>query len=180
MPETDKPIKTVDIYTDGSCSGNPGPGGWAAILKFGRHVKELSGNMMLTTNNRMELFAVISGLGALKQPCHVNVHSDSTYVVNAFQQDWVQNWQKNGWKTSDKKPVENQDLWKLLLLTMKRHASVSYFKVPGHAHHPENNRCDELARAEAQKIVQQNNAFGTGIEQGNATVKRTILSAENS
>lgn len=181
MSEQGKPIKTVDIYTDGACSGNPGPGGWAAILKFGAHTKELSGNMSLTTNNRMELFAVISGLGALREPCHVNIHSDSTYVVNAFQKEWVQNWQRNGWQTSDKKPVENQDLWKLLLLTIKRHASVSFHKVPGHADHPENNRCDELARGEAQKIVQANQVSGaTIVIQGNATAKRTLSEASNS
>lgn len=163
MSELKKSIRTVDIYTDGACSGNPGPGGWAAILKFGVHTKEISGNMSLTTNNRMELFAVISGLGALKERCNVNVYSDSTYVVNAFQKGWVANWQKNGWQTSDKKPVENQDLWKLLLLTIKRHEAVSFHKVPGHADHPENNRCDELARGEAQKFIKENTLPGAPI-----------------
>lgn len=145
-------LKSVDLYTDGACSGNPGPGGWAAILKFGEHVKEVSGSMPQTTNNRMELFAVISGLGALKQGCQVTVHSDSAYVVDAFNKGWVDNWQKNGWKTADKKPVENQDLWRLLLLTMRKH-QVAYQKVPGHADHPENNRCDELAKAEVQSLM---------------------------
>lgn len=148
-------MRLVEIYTDGACSGNPGPGGWAAILKFGPHQKEISGNMSHTTNNRMELFAVISGLGALKQSCKVEVYSDSTYVVNAFNQNWIESWQKRGWKTSDNKPVENQDLWRLLLITMRKH-DVSFHKVPGHQDHAENNRCDELARSEVQKIIAQN------------------------
>ena len=153
MTEDDK--KLVRLYTDGACSGNPGPGGWAAILQFGPHQKEISGNMSHTTNNRMELFAVISGLGALKQSCKVEVYSDSTYVVNAFNQNWIESWQKRGWKTSDNKPVENQDLWRLLLITMRKH-DVSFHKVPGHQDHAENNRCDELARSEVQKIIAQN------------------------
>ena len=153
MTEEDK--KLVRLYTDGACSGNPGPGGWAAILKFGPHQKEISGNMSHTTNNRMELFAVISGLGALKQSCKVEVYSDSTYVVNAFNQNWIEGWLKRGWKTSDNKPVENQDLWRLLLITMRKH-DVSFHKVPGHQDHAENNRCDELARSEVQKIIAQN------------------------
>ena len=156
MTQKTAEARMVDVFTDGACSGNPGPGGWAAILKFGPHTKEVSGNMPLTTNNRMELFAVISALGALKERCIVRVHSDSTYVVNAFEKNWVGTWLKNGWLTSDKKPVENQDLWKLLLMTMRRHESITYHKVPAHAEHPENNRCDELAKAEVQKIIQQN------------------------
>ena len=155
MSETTKPLKTVDIYTDGACSGNPGPGGWAAVLRFGVHEKELSGSMPHTTNNRMEVFAVISALGALKERCHVRIHSDSTYVVNAFQQHWLDNWQRRGWKTSDGKPVENQDLWRLLLIVVKKH-EVEFIKVPGHADCAENNRCDELARAEIQKITKIN------------------------
>lgn len=154
-------VKSVNIYTDGACSGNPGPGGWAAILEFGPHKKELSGGMPQTTNNRMELFAVISGLGALKERCDVQIYSDSAYVVNAFKQHWVENWKKNGWKTSDKKDVENQDLWKLLLLTMRKHASVAFNKVPGHADHPQNNRCDELARGEVQKIVRSDEDYAS-------------------
>ena len=151
MSETNKPLKTVDVYTDGACSGNPGPGGWAAILRFGVHEKELSGSMPHTTNNRMEVFAVISALGALKERCHVRVHSDSSYVVNAFQQGWLNNWQRRGWKTSDGKPVENQDLWRLLLIVVRKH-DVEFIKVPGHANCAENNRCDELARGEIQKL----------------------------
>lgn len=158
-----KARKRVDIYTDGACSGNPGPGGWAAILKFGPHEKELSGNMHLTTNNRMELFAVISALGALKQSCEVTVHSDSTYVVHAFEKGWIASWQKRGWKTADNKPVENQDLWKLLLLTMRKH-QVSFRKVPAHQDHPENNRCDALAKEEVQKVIQIFKDVEPGVE----------------
>ena len=154
MSET-KPLKTVDIYTDGACSGSPGPGGWAAVLRFGVHEKELSGSMPHTTNNRMEVFAVISALGALKERCHVRIHSDSAYVVNAFKQGWIDNWQKRGWKTSDGKPVENQDLWRLLLIVVRKH-EVEFIKVPGHADCVENNRCDELARAEIQKVTKIN------------------------
>ena len=138
--------KTVNIYTDGACSGNPGPGGWAAILEFGMHRKELSGFMAGTTNNRMELFAAISGLGALKEPCNVNLYSDSNYLVQAFNEHWIDNWKKNGWKTSGGGKVENQDLWFILSAQTKKH-NVRFIKVKGHADHPENNRCDELARA---------------------------------
>ncbi len=146
--------KLVKVYTDGACSGNPGPGGWAAILKFGAHEKEISGNMHQTTNNRMELFAVISALGALKQSCRVEVYSDSTYVVNAFEKNWIDAWIQRGWKTADKKPVENQDLWKLLLLTIRKHQhDVTFHKVPAHQDHPENNRCDTLAKEEVQKVI---------------------------
>lgn len=149
--------KTVQIYTDGACSGNPGPGGWGAILSFQGKNKELSGHMPNTTNNRMELFAVISGLGALKEPCVVEVYSDSTYVVNAFREDWIGGWQKNGWLTSAKKPVENSDLWKLLLqiIKIKKH-DVTFHKVKGHSDHPQNNRCDELAREAIQEYRRMN------------------------
>ena len=135
--------KTVNIYTDGACSGNPGPGG---ILEFGGHRKELSGYMAGTTNNRMELFAAISGLGALKEPCNVNLYSDSNYLVQAFNEHWIDNWKKNGWKTSGGGKVENQDLWFILSAQTTKH-HVVFIKVKGHADHPENNRCDELARA---------------------------------
>ena len=138
--------KTVNIYTDGACSGNPGPGGWAAILEFGPHRKELSGYMAGTTNNRMELFAAISGLGALKEPCNVNLYSDSNYLVQAFNDHWIDNWKKNGWKTSGGGKVENQDLWFILSAQTSKH-NVTFLKVKGHSDHPENNRCDELARA---------------------------------
>ena len=138
--------KTVNIYTDGACSGNPGPGGWAAILEFGPHRKEMSGHMASTTNNRMELFAAISGLGALKEPCNVNLYSDSNYLVQAFNEHWIDNWKKNGWKTSGGGKVENQDLWFILTVQTTKH-HVTFIKVKGHSDHPENNRCDELARA---------------------------------
>ncbi len=152
-----KTMKTVQVYTDGACSGNPGPGGWAAILSFGGKTKELSGHMSGTTNNRMEVFAVISALGALKEPCRVEVYSDSAYTVNAFNQHWIDNWQRNGWLNSEKKPVENSDLWKLLLqiIKIKKH-EVSFFKVKGHADHPQNIRCDELARAAIKEYRRMN------------------------
>lgn len=145
MAET---MRNVQIYTDGACSGNPGPGGWAAILSYNGKEKELSGSMPNTTNNRMELFAVISGIGALKEPCAVDIYSDSAYVVNAFNQHWIDNWQTNGWRTADKKPVENDDLWKLLIqiIKIKKHV-VTYHKVKGHADHPQNIRCDALAKS---------------------------------
>jgi len=145
MAET---IRNVQLYTDGACSGNPGPGGWAAILTFKGKEKELSGSMPNTTNNRMELFAVISGIGALKEPCTVDVYSDSAYVVNAFNKKWIDKWQQNGWLTADKKPVENTDLWKLLLqiIKIKKH-QLTFYKVKGHADHPQNIRCDALAKA---------------------------------
>ena len=138
--------KIVNIYTDGACSGNPGPGGWAAILEYGGHRKEISGHMAGTTNNRMELFAAISGLGALKEPCIVNLYSDSNYLVRAFNEHWIENWKKNGWKTSGRSKVENQDLWFILAAQTRKHI-VRFYKVKGHTDHPENNRCDELARA---------------------------------
>ena len=144
MSET---LKDVELFTDGACSGNPGPGGWAAILRYNGHEMELSGSMSKTTNNRMEVFAVISGLGKLKFPCNVNIYSDSSYLVNAFNLGWIYNWQRNGWKNSQGEPVENQDLWKLLLLTMKKGKhNITFNKVKGHADHPENNRCDKMAR----------------------------------
>ena len=144
--------KHVEIYTDGACSGNPGPGGWGCILMFQGKSKELSGFIPHTTSNRMELFAVISALGALKEPCIVDIYSDSAYVVNAFAQHWIENWQRNGWKTSEKKPVENMDLWQLLLiqLRVKKH-EVTFHKVKGHAENPYNNRCDELATGAIQE-----------------------------
>lgn len=140
-------MKSVIIYTDGACSGNPGPGGWAAVLAFGEHRKEISGFMPGTTNNRMELFAAISGLGQLKESCIVDLYSDSAYLVNAFEKNWIMNWQKNGWKTADKSPVENQDLWRLLLTIVKKH-QVVFHKVKGHSDNVDNNRCDELATGE--------------------------------
>ena len=144
-------INEVTIYTDGACSGNPGPGGWAAILMAGGAKKELSGGEKDTTNNRMELMAVIEGLNALKRPCKVDIYSDSAYVVNAFEQNWIDKWIKNGWKNSAKAEVANSDLWKRLLELTKTH-NVTFHKVKGHADNEFNNRCDELAVAEWKRI----------------------------
>jgi len=137
-------MKQVTIYTDGACSGNPGPGGWGAVLMFNQFRKEMSGFDPQTTNNRMELTAAIEALRALKEPCEVQLYSDSAYLVNAFQQNWLVNWQKRNWIKSDKKPVENQDLWKEILRLTGIH-TVTWIKVKGHASNKENNRCDELA-----------------------------------
>lgn len=139
-------MREVVIYTDGACSGNPGPGGWGAVLLAGEHRKELSGFDPHTTNNRMEIQAAISALRALKYPCSVKLYSDSAYLVNAFRQNWLENWQRNGWVNSKKEPVENQDLWRELLEAARPH-KVEWIKVKGHADNAENNRCDELARA---------------------------------
>jgi ribonuclease HI len=133
------------MFTDGACSGNPGPGGWGAILRSGAHEKELSGGEPATTNNRMEMTAVIRGLAALKQPSSVILHTDSRYVLDGATK-WIQNWKKNGWKTADKKPVKNDDLWRLLEVEASRHA-IHWKWVRGHAGHPENERADALARA---------------------------------
>lgn len=137
-------MKHVEIYTDGACSGNPGPGGWGAILKYGDVEKELSGCEPETTNNRMELKAAIEGLNALKEPCQVTLYSDSNYLVQAFNQGWLERWQKNGWRTANKTPVENQDLWQQLLDLAKKHR-VKWVWVRGHAGHAYNERCDALA-----------------------------------
>ncbi|MBR3502900.1 MAG: ribonuclease HI [Clostridia bacterium] len=137
-------MKQVTIYTDGACSGNPGPGGWGAVLIFMGHRREISGFDPSTTNNRMELTAAIAALSALKEPCEVQLYSDSSYLVNAFEQRWLSNWQRKGWIKSDKKPVENKDLW-LKLLDLTGVHSVTWNKVKGHADNKENNRCDELA-----------------------------------
>ncbi len=138
-------MEEITIYTDGACSGNPGPGGWGAILMYKDNIKEISGGKKDTTNNVMELTAVIEALKLLKFPCKVNLYSDSAYVVNAFLQNWVINWQKNNWKTSDKKDVKNKELWKELIELCNIH-NVKFIKVKGHADNTYNNRCDELAR----------------------------------
>ena len=143
-------MKEVTIYTDGACSGNPGPGGWGAILMYKEVKVELSGYEAQTTNNRMELMAPIQALSRLKEPCRVSVYSDSAYLVNAFRQHWLDNWQKHNWVKSDKKPVENQDLWQTLLQYTSIH-QVQWIKVKGHANNPYNNRCDELATGEIKK-----------------------------
>ena len=139
-------MKEIDIYTDGACSGNPGPGGWGVVLIYQENKKELSGYQPETTNNRMELFAAIQGLSALKESCVVNLYSDSSYLVNAFEKHWIEKWQRDGWKTSTKSPVENQDLWKLLLIHVRKH-QVRFIKVKGHSDNQYNNRCDEMAVA---------------------------------
>ena len=139
-------MKTVTLYTDGACSGNPGPGGWGAILAYNGAEKELSGGESSTTNNRMELTAVIEGLSALKEPCIVELYSDSKYVIDGLSKGWAEGWRKNGWKKADKKPALNPDLWERLLDLTRIH-TLHYHWVKGHADNPKNNRCDELAVA---------------------------------
>ena len=143
-------MKEVTIYTDGACSGNPGPGGWGAILEFKSIEKEISGFEANTTNNRMELTAAVKALSLLKEDCIVKLYSDSAYLVNGFQQKWILGWQKNGWKNSKKEPVLNSDLWKELVAMDKRHR-ITWIKVKGHSDNVKNNRCDELATGEIKK-----------------------------
>ncbi len=140
----------VDIYTDGACSGNPGPGGWAAILKVGVHEKEISGFSADTTNNRMELTAAIEALKALNKPCRVKLYSDSAYLVKAFNENWIVNWQKNGWRNATKQPVSNSELWQELL-TLNQIHQIEWIWVKGHANNEYNNRCDRLAVAEIER-----------------------------
>lgn len=140
----------VDIWTDGACSGNPGPGGWGAVLRSGRHDKELSGGEAESTNNRMELMAAIAALTTLKKPSRVRLHTDSTYVKDGLTK-WIHGWKRNGWKTADKKPVKNQDLWQQLEEACKRH-EIEWIWVKGHAGDEGNERADALAR-EAAKVV---------------------------
>ena len=144
-------MKTVTLYTDGACSGNPGPGGWGVILEFQGVEKELSGGEERTTNNRMELTAVIAGLSALKEPCIVELYSDSKYVIDGLSKGWAVSWRKNGWKKADKKPALNPDLWEKLLELTEIH-QIRYHWVKGHAENEKNNRCDELAVAESKKF----------------------------
>ncbi|MDB5083381.1 MAG: ribonuclease [Bacilli bacterium] len=143
-------MKQVEIYTDGACSGNPGPGGWAAVLFHGEYTKELSGGERVTTNQQMELRAAIEGLKLLKQPCEVTLYSDSAYLINCFQQKWYVNWERNGWVNSKKEPVANQELWKELLHYYRYH-QVNFSKVKGHAGIQWNERCDQLAREAVPK-----------------------------
>ena len=147
-------MKNVTIYTDGACSGNPGPGGWGAILRYSGHEKELSGGAAETTNNRMELTAVISALKLLKEPCEVELWSDSKYVVDAVDKGWVYSWQKKGWRKADNKPALNVDLWETLLPLLKTH-DVRWHWVKGHAENEYNNRCDTLAVAESRKFKEE-------------------------
>ena len=144
-------MEKVIIYTDGACSGNPGPGGWAAILMYKDKQKEISGGMKNTTNNVMELTAVIEGLNMLKYACEVDLYSDSAYVVNAFLQGWIYNWVKKGWKTSGKEPVKNKEIWQELYDLTKIH-KVNFIKVKGHSDNKYNNRCDELARKAIKEL----------------------------
>ncbi len=137
-------MQHVEIFTDGACSGNPGPGGWGAILRMGEHYKELSGGEAQTTNNRMELMGVISALKALKYSCKVTITTDSKYICDSVQKGWARSWQKNGWRKADKSPALNVDLWEELLGLLDKH-DVEFVWVKGHAGHKENERCDELA-----------------------------------
>ncbi|MEZ0536069.1 ribonuclease HI [Caldicellulosiruptoraceae bacterium PP1] len=145
-------MKEVIIYTDGACSGNPGPGGWCAILSYKNYEKILSGNESNTTNNRMELIAVIESLKALKEPCNVTIYTDSQYVVNAFNNKWITNWIKNNWKLNDGNEVKNKELWQELVDLIKVH-KVNFKWVKGHADNKKNNECDKIAREMINKVV---------------------------
>lgn len=151
--------KKVHIYTDGSCLGNPGPGGYGVVIEYGEHQKELSQGYKLTTNNRMEMLAAVKGLEALTRPCDVVLTTDSQYLRQGIQ-SWIHNWKKNGWRTSNRKPVKNADLWQALDQATQRHHSVRWDWVKGHAGHPQNERCDELARvAASSKTLLEDSGF---------------------
>jgi len=152
-------VKRVTLYTDGACSGNPGPGGWGYVLIYREHRREMSGYDPDTTNNRMELTAAIEGLSALKEPCEVDLYTDSSYMANGFLKNWVAGWQKRGWIKADKKPVENQDLWKKLVELTQKH-DVHWNLVKGHADNEENNLCDKLATS-AIKRYREDRANGS-------------------
>lgn len=141
----------VEVFTDGACSGNPGPGGWGVVLRYGEHEKELSGGEKSTTNNRMELTAAIEGLSALKESCRVLLVTDSKYVADGIEKGWAESWRKNGWRKADKKPALNPDLWEQLLDLLEKH-TVNIKWVKGHAGHAENERCDKLAVAFYKKL----------------------------
>ena len=144
-------MKRIEIFTDGACLGNPGPGGWGVILRYNNVEKELSGNEADTTNNKMELTAVISALSALKEPCNITLYTDSRYVMDGIEK-WILNWKQNGWKTANKKtPVKNLELWQKLDELKSKH-DIRWVWVKGHAGHPENERCDELARTAAERL----------------------------
>ncbi|MBE5764403.1 MAG: ribonuclease HI [Clostridiales bacterium] len=146
-------LKKVEIWTDGACSGNPGPGGWAAILNYKGIEKVVSGGLAETTNNVMELTAVVEALNLLKEKCEVCIYSDSTYVVSAITEGWLDSWLINGFKTTNKKPVKNRELWEALHVALKKH-KVSFVHVKGHADNVNNNRCDKIAREEVQKFTE--------------------------
>ena len=145
-------MKKIEMFTDGACSGNPGPGGWGTILRYKGVEKELSGGECETTNNRMEMTAVISGLKALNEPCEVDLYTDSKYVCDSVTKGWVYSWKKNNWRKSDKKPALNVDLWEEMLILLDKH-EVTFHWLKGHNGHPENERCDTLAVAETQKYL---------------------------
>ena len=145
-------MKRIEIFTDGACKGNPGPGGWCAILRYNCVEKVISGGEKETTNNRMELSAALFALKALKEPCHITLQSDSKYVLDSLSKGWVYGWQKKGWKKSDGKPALNVDLWQPLLEEIRKH-ELEYVWIKGHAGHPENERCDAQAVKESEKFV---------------------------
>lgn len=145
-------MKRIEIFTDGACKGNPGPGGWCAILRYNGVEKMISGGEKETTNNRMELSAVLFALKALKEPCHITLQSDSKYVLDSLSKGWVYGWQKKGWKKSDGKPALNVDLWQQLLTEISKH-EIEYVWIKGHAGHPENERCDAQAVKESEKFL---------------------------
>lgn len=149
--------QSVHIFTDGSCLGNPGPGGYGAILIYGKHRKEISAGFRLTTNNRMELLATIEALKLLNKPCEVELTTDSQYVKNGINQ-WIHNWRRNGWRTKDKKPVKNADLWQILDEVIQQH-TVNWHWVKGHSGHPENERCDDLARSAAESPTLEDTGY---------------------
>jgi len=156
LPEPSPELPAVDLFTDGACKGNPGPGGWGALLRMGTREKELSGGEPLTTNNRMELLAAIRGLQALTRPARVVLHTDSMYVRDGITK-WIHNWRRNGWRTSDKKPVKNAELWQELCEAAERHR-IDWRWVKGHAGHPDNERVDQLACAAADALRQPKRA----------------------
>lgn len=143
-------MKKIEMYTDGSCIGNPGPGGWGVVLIYKDVVKEFSGFVDNTTNNRMEITAVIEGLKKVKEPCEITIYTDSAYTMNTFDKGWLNDWILKGWKTANRKPVVNQDLWQELVTQMQPH-KITWVKVKGHADNKYNNRCDEIARGEILK-----------------------------
>ena len=156
-------MKRVIIHTDGACKGNPGPGAYGAVLVCGKHRKEISAGYQLTTNNRMELRAANAALELLTEPCAVELHSDSKYLVQAIKEKWLDGWQRRGWLTSDKKPVKNQDLWRKLMTAMSPH-QIHWHWVKGHAGHAENERCDQLAnQAVAAGLLEVDEGFNNGI-----------------
>lgn len=145
-------MKVIQIYTDGACSGNPGPGGWAAILIYNGHEKQIAGGEAETTNNRMELMGVVKALECIKQDCEINLFSDSAYLINAFEKGWIYSWIQNSWMTKDKEPVKNKDLWEKIY-DFSRKYKISWNKVKGHSDNEYNNRCDKMAREQIKTLV---------------------------